>query len=310
MIATNNLLKLSDVTYKYPRSEHGVEHVSLSAPSGGIYGLLGPNGAGKTTIMRLMTGLLMPDSGEVFILDVALRTKRHELLSAVGSLIEVPSVYHHLTAREHLQVFAHYMGAPRKSIDRTLEQVDLIEVADRKVGTYSLGMKQRLAIATALLHDPQILVLDEPTNGLDPMGIVEIRNLMRTLTLDHGKTVVVSSHLLPEVEKMATHVGIVHEGKMRFEGTFEQLRHSRAATSILRLRVSSATSAMTAIRSAELSQGGDALRLPINDDSDAAKAIASLVTAGVDVYEASRESSSLERDFLSVIEEQGDAEQP
>jgi ABC-type multidrug transport system ATPase subunit len=285
-----------------------VQSVSVNVPPQSIYGLLGANGAGKTTIMRLMTGLVRPAAGTVFCLGKELTRNRAELSARIGSLIEAPSLYHHLTGTEHLRVFAEYTSAARGSVDRSLALVDLQEAANRKIATYSLGMKQRLALATALLHDPQILILDEPMNGLDPMGIVRMRDLMSTLTQDEGKTIVVSSHLLSEIEKMTRHVGVIHEGTMRFEGTVDDLRAASGMDSVLRLRVSSRRAAETVLGIASSNVDDGVINIRITDETDAAKAIARLVTSGVDVYEAVRESSSLERDFLTLVEEASNVE--
>ena len=203
--------EVSGATYVYRGSAAGVHDVSLTIPRGTIYGLLGVNGAGKTTLMRLMLGLLEPQRGSIRCLGDAIGASTHR---RVGSLIENPSLYLHLTAREHLRVFAEYNRVPHARIDEVLALVDL---RDGIVSRFSLGMKQRLALATALLHDPEVLVLDEPANGLDPLGIVSLRELLLRLAAD-GKTVVISSHLLAEVEKLATHMAVIHEGRIRFDG--------------------------------------------------------------------------------------------
>ena len=167
-----------------------------------------------------------------------METSRLSLLRSIGSLIEIPSLYHHLTAVEHLRVFAAYTGAPRGAIEHVLTVVGLADARIRRVREFSLGMKQRLGIATALLHDPRILILDEPTNGLDPMGIVAMRELVTELAALHGKTVIVSSHLLAEVEKIATRIGVIDAGRVQFEGSSVELAHAtRGAARLHRTRI-------------------------------------------------------------------------
>ncbi|HEY0413376.1 MAG TPA: ATP-binding cassette domain-containing protein [Allosphingosinicella sp.] len=300
-------IELRDVNYAYPGSARGVRGVSLLAEPGTIYGLLGVNGAGKTTLMRLMLGLLSPDGGSVRYFGDENVTMR-ERLAAVGSLIETPSLYAHLTAHEHLKVFACYTGASEAAVARALELTGIIESADRIVRQFSLGMKQRLALATALLHDPPILLLDEPTNGLDPAGIAAMRGLILRLA-ELGKTIILSSHLLSEVEKTATRIGIIHEGSMRFQGTAEALSRRLGATLSLRLRLADPDGAARVLTAAGMSSGraGGDLDVAAADDHAAAQVLRVLTSAGFDVFEAVRDSGSLERDFLSLTQGEADA---
>ena len=301
-------LGLSAVTYTYPKSRSGVRDVTLAVPSGSIYGLLGVNGAGKTTLMRLMIGLLEPQHGEVRCMGEDLAADRRARLSHIGSLVETPSVYAHLTGREHLRIFAEYTSAPRRAVDEALDLVGIADAGGRLVGQYSLGMKQRLALATALLHDPSILVLDEPTNGLDPVGIAVMRDLLVLLSRERAKTIVVSSHQLAEVQRTATHVGIVHGGELRFEGTIGELGAATEGT--LRLRVSSPGRAAELLGAhATVDIEGGVVRVAAGDEASAAAAIRRLVEAGVDVFEAVPEAGSLERDFLRVVEDESNARQ-
>ena len=221
-------VELAGVTYTYPATKAGVTDISLRIATGDTYALLGANGAGKTTLMRLMVSLLKPAAGSIRYFGSNLQTNRSRALAVVGSLIETPSVYEHLTAQDHLQVFCHYNGIGAQRIEAVLSAVDLTQYAKRRVKHFSLGMKQRLGIATALLHDPKVLILDEPTNGLDPEGIVEVRNLLRKLASNDGKTVIISSHLLSEVEKIANRIAIIAKGHLRFEGTVLELASAAA----------------------------------------------------------------------------------
>jgi len=201
-----------------------VKSLSLQVPEGCIYGFLGPNGAGKTTTIKLLLNLLHADNGTIKIFDQDITTHRIEVLSQIGSLIEQPAIYSHLSGRENLCNRALLLQVPVARVDEMLELVRLKSAANKKAGQYSLGMKQRLGIALALLSDPKLIILDEPTNGLDPNGIIEIRQLLIKLVQDHGKTVFISSHLLAEIERMATYVGIINHGEMLFQGTIEELQ--------------------------------------------------------------------------------------
>jgi ABC-2 type transport system ATP-binding protein len=203
-----------------------VADLELRVPEGGIYGFLGLNGAGKTTTIRMLLGLIRPDSGAVEIFG---RPFKQEVLARIGSLVEMPSLYAHLTGRENLEVTRRMVAAPKAAIDRVLELVGLAGDANRLVREYSLGMRQRLGLALALLNSPDLLILDEPTNGLDPAGIHEMRDLIRGLPAEHGVTVFLSSHLLAEVEQIAGFIGIIHEGRMVFQGSLDALRASQTS---------------------------------------------------------------------------------
>ena len=201
-------------THDLCKSYHGrpvVDHLNLTVPEGCVYGFLGPNGAGKSTTMKMLLGLVHPTGGSVELLGHTLNeSSRIALLRQTGSLIESPSGYLHLTARENLAIVADLKEVERRDIDRVLDIVHLTKDADRKVGQYSLGMKQRLGIAMALLGSPKLLILDEPTNGLDPAGIQEMRSLIASMPQTTGATVLISSHLLGEIEQMVDQVGILN----------------------------------------------------------------------------------------------------
>ncbi|SDR95764.1 ABC-2 type transport system ATP-binding protein [Mucilaginibacter mallensis] len=200
-----------------------VKSVSLQVPEGSIYGFLGPNGAGKTTTIKLLLNLLQVQQGSIHIFGKELKSNRLEILSQIGSLIEQPAIYLHLTGKENLLNRALLLQISEKRVDDMLNLVHLTDAAHKKAGQYSLGMKQRLGIALALLSDPKLLILDEPTNGLDPNGIIEIRELLIKLIKEHQKTVFISSHLLAEIERMATHVGIINHGELLFQGSIKEL---------------------------------------------------------------------------------------
>jgi ABC-2 type transport system ATP-binding protein len=211
-----------DVTKRYG-STVALNRLNLEIPAGQVLALLGENGAGKTTLMRLILGLHAPDEGEIRLFGNTLLADREKLLARIGSLIEFPSFYPHLTGRENVEIVRRLRSLPRTETDRVLALVGLVDASRRKAAGYSQGMKQRLAIATALLGEPELIILDEPTNGLDPNGIREIRELITGLPSQTGATVFVSSHLLAEVEQIADRVAIVQRGALLFEGTLEQL---------------------------------------------------------------------------------------
>src|SRR6185503_17544218 len=201
-----------------------VDDLNLLVPAAGVYGFLGPNGAGKTTAIRMLLGLIRPDAGEVRLFGQPLMGNHRALMSRVGALVEAPSLYPHLTGRENLEVTRRLLGSPRALIDVALETVRMTRDANRRVREYSLGMKQRLGLALALLNKPQLLILDEPTNGLDPAGIHEMRDLIRRLPAEFGATIFLSSHLLSEVEQIAGHIGIIHQGRLLFQGALDELQ--------------------------------------------------------------------------------------
>ncbi len=202
----------------------GIRGLDLNVPQGAIYGFLGPNGAGKTTTIRLLLDLLRPDTGEISLFGQPLGRHARQPLGLVGALVEAPSLYGHLSGRENLEVTRRLIDVPRSRVESVLARVDLLDSADRCVREYSLGMRQRLSIALALLGEPRLLILDEPSNGLDPAGIQDMRRLLRQLVADDGITVFVSSHLLAEIEQIASHVGVLQGGRLRFEGRLEELR--------------------------------------------------------------------------------------
>jgi ABC-2 type transport system ATP-binding protein len=204
-----------------------VEQVDLQVPLGSVYGFLGPNGAGKTTTIRMLLGLITPHRGNIRLFGMPFTRRNWSVLARVGSLVESPSLYPNLTGRENLEACRRLVNAPKKNIDEALESVKLTRDANRLVKGYSQGMRQRLGIALALLNKPVLLILDEPTNGLDPAGIQEMRETIRELPKRQGVTVFLSSHLLSEVEQVASHIGIIHKGRLIFQGSLKDLQAQR-----------------------------------------------------------------------------------
>jgi ABC-type multidrug transport system ATPase subunit len=213
---------------------HGITDVALAVPTGSIYGFLGPNGAGKTTTIRLLLDLIVPDRGEILLMGQPLRRDRRAALAGVGALVESPSLYAHLSGWENLEIARRLLALPVERIIEVLARVDLADAAHRRVRDYSLGMRQRLGIALALLARPKLLVLDEPGNGLDPAGLQDLRRMLREFARRDGITVLVSSHQLAEIEQVATHVGVLTAGRLRFQGTLAQLRERARPQLLLR----------------------------------------------------------------------------
>ncbi|AIQ12436.1 ABC transporter ATP-binding protein [Paenibacillus durus] len=218
------VIKTTNLTKVYG-NQKSVNSLNMTVRQGDIYGFLGRNGAGKTTTIRMLLGLIKPTHGEIEIFGENLFNNQKEILRRTGSIVEVPGFYENLTARENLLINAKIMGIYKKeAIEESLEIVGLQNETKKLVGKYSLGMKQRLGIARALLHYPELLVLDEPTNGLDPIGIKEMRRLIKDLATERNITILISSHILSEIEQLVDHMGIIHEGNLLEEVSFEQLR--------------------------------------------------------------------------------------
>ena len=219
----NTILEIKNLSKK-SGTGYRVKNLSMSIPKSCVYGFLGPNGAGKTTTLKMILGLIKKDAGEIKMFGEDVSAKNLlALLHKTGSLIENPGGYPHLSGLENMQIIAKLKGVNETEIEKALKTVRLYEQKDKKLGAYSLGMKQRLGIAMALLGDPKLLILDEPSNGLDPAGIMEIRNLITSLPKERGMTVLISSHLLNEIEQMADYVGIIHKGQMLYQGKLSEL---------------------------------------------------------------------------------------
>lgn len=284
-----------------------VDHVELHVPQGCVYGFIGPNGAGKSTTMKMLLGLIHPTAGRVRLLGQELTEKsRLPLLRQTGSLIESPAGYLHLTAQENLEIVADLKGVPHKDIGRVLDIVHLTQDRNRRVGQYSLGMKQRLGIAMALLGSPKLLILDEPTNGLDPAGIQEMRTLIRNMPAATGATVLISSHLLGEMEQMVEQVGIIDHGHILFEGPLTELqRHSRGNVT---LRLLDPAKAAPILRANGLTAHSDScvVTLPPLQDALLADLVQELAACGAGVVELTPHTKTLEEIFLSLTSEEAD----
>ena len=278
-----------------------VDHLNLSVPEGTIYGFLGPNGAGKSTTLKMILGLARPTAGEITVFGQTVnRQNRIAILRQVGSLIESPSYYGHLTGEENLRIVQTLRGVSPKDVRRVLQIVRLDGQREKKVAHYSLGMKQRLGLAAALLGFPELLILDEPTNGLDPAGIQEMRELILTLPQQFGMTVVVSSHLLSEIDQIAGTVGIIREGQLVFQDSLSALHaHSRPS---LALRTTDNAAAAELLSRSGLScrQEAGYLTLPLLSDASAAQLSQLLAAHQLGLIRLEERQRSLEDIFLAL----------
>jgi ABC-type multidrug transport system ATPase subunit len=278
-------------------SQVAVSDLNLLVPNAGVYG---PNGAGKTTAIRMLLGLIRPDAGEVRLFGQLLKSNQRALMSRVGALVESPSLYPHLTGRENLEVTRRLLGSARELIDDALETLRLKRDADRRVREYSLGMRQRLGLALALLNKPQLLILDEPTNGLDPAGIHEMRELICRLPAELGVTVFLSSHLLAEVEQIADHIGIIHESRLLFQGTLAELQRRQHAE--LMVGVNEPEAALNCLAAAGWNAGrrNGMLSVRATDAEDAVKINRLLLDHRLEVFHLALSQHSLEDIFLTL----------
>lgn len=228
----NEIVTTTNLTKVYG-NQTCVDHLDLCIRANRIYGFLGPNGAGKSTTLKMLLGLVTPTEGTIDLFSERSTPKnRMELLKQIGSLIESPSYYAHLNAKENLKIFATLLQVPDSNIEKVLQIVRLEKHQQKTVSKFSLGMKQRLGLASALLSFPKLLILDEPTNGLDPAGIQEMRELIKSLPAQYGMTVIVSSHLLPEIDQMAEDIGIIANGKLMYQGELDQLHETDPSKSL------------------------------------------------------------------------------
>lgn len=295
----DTVLTLDHVSKIY-HNGRGARNITFSVERGQVVGLLGPNGSGKTTIMKSITGLSQPTEGTITVFGAPV-TDREKALMRVGALIEQPALYENLTAQDHLRMAArYYPGVDQARMDKVLEIVGLTPYRKERCGKFSLGMKQRMGLALALLSEPELMILDEPTNGLDPAGIQEMRELIRDLPSRFGMTVVVSSHLLSEIDQMADTVGIIREGVLVFQDTLAAL-HGRSRHH-LALRTTNNALAAQVLREKGIgwTEEGDYLVLPILPDEQAAGLCRALVEGRLGLVRLEERQKSLEDIFLEL----------
>ncbi len=280
-------------------SHRVIDDLSLTVPEQSIFAFLGNNGEGKSTVIRLITGLLRAERGDIDVLGMDVRKQRHAILGKIGAIVEAPSLYPNLNAEEFLRIGCIIKNLAPTEIARVLELVKLDNTRGRLIAKFSLGMKQRLAIAHALLGSPQLLILDEPTNGLDPEGTLDIRTLLKSLPAVAGTSVFVSSHNLGEIEKMASHVALLKDGKIRFQAPIDELMAQQ--TGALAIDVGDIARAQQLLAGAayqvERTEGGQ-LRVSGVERHQTDRVHALLVHAGVKLYQSVYHTPSLEQWFL------------
>lgn len=277
-----------------------VNKIDLEVPEGEIYGFLGPNGAGKSTTLKMLLGLAKPTDGRITLFGQELGRHRRSILNQIGSLIESPSYYGHLTGLENMRVMQTLRGVPRKNIDEAMRIVRLENQKNKKVEHYSLGMKQRLGIAMALISYPKLLILDEPTNGLDPAGIGEIRELIKSMPGQYGITVLLSSHLLSEIEQIATSVGIINDGNLLYQGKIETLQERNRSSLAIRTGNNAAAAAWMQTQGYMASLQGECLQIEHMSDQQVARLNKELVLNGIDVLRIEERKRTLEDIFLEL----------
>ncbi|WP_231426760.1 ABC transporter ATP-binding protein [Pedobacter sp. Leaf250] len=278
-----------------------VKDLSLKVPKGSIYGFLGPNGAGKTTTIKILLNLLKSPADQVFIFGKEINSNRIATLKRIGALVEQPAIYGHLSGKENLINRCILLGIKKTKADEMLALVGLTDAANKKASKYSLGMKQRLGIALALVSDPELLLLDEPTNGLDPNGIIEVRNLMIELATKHHKTILVSSHLLAEIERTATHVGIINKGQLMFQGTIDELQ--LLSKPMVEIEVDEIEKAIDFLKAAgyEIASKTDLkITVPFSSSVDSGKLNTLLIQNGFTISSLSKQRKDLENLFLDI----------
>lgn len=295
------------ITHRLTKTYHNknvVSDLDLNIPEGEIYGFLGPNGAGKSTTMKMLVGLVQPTSGTVEIFGKPMDLRSRQILARdIGALIEAPSIYGHLTGRENMSIVEHLLGLTPTQTAKAVHIVRMDGQLDKKVKNYSLGMKQRLGIAMALARNPRLLVLDEPTNGLDPAGIEEIRDLLIYLAMQEGITVMISSHILSEIDKAATSIGIIQDGRLIFQGTKRQLMNQTVPAVLI--GASDPDRVMGLFEGSTRSLHHDAVRIPGVLPQQTPELVRNLVGHDIDIETVTREDQSLEDVFIRLTGREG-----
>jgi lantibiotic transport system ATP-binding protein len=294
------VIKTTNLSYSYSNKTEAISNINMVVDKGSIYGFLGPNGSGKTTTLSLLLGLFKQQKGTIEIFGEKLEAARSEILKKTGSLIEIPSLYGHLTAKENLEVYRNIYKVSKSRINEVLHLAGLAYTGKKTVKKFSLGMKQRLSIALALLPDPELLILDEPANGLDPEGIRELRELIMKLNTERGITIIISSHILAEIEKMVSQVGIIHKGKMVFQGTLSDLHFQHE--NLLQLHTSDNEKAVQLLQQYNPETEGELVNVFYHNKEQAASINRILMNNQLDVYLLQPKKNNLEQIFIDLIE--------
>jgi len=297
------MITVRNLEFSYKKGDKTIDDLTFHVPHGSIYGFLGANGSGKTTTIRLMLGLCRAESGEIMIGGEQINRQSVEAFRKIGALIENPSIYGHLTGKENLQLHTLYYGLDRRQIMNALSMVGLRYVAEKKAGRYSLGMKQRLGLALCLLHNPSLLILDEPLNGLDPQGIAEIRALLLQMQREEGKTIFISSHLLSEIENTCDAICIIDKGKMLFSGKIEALRDSVIRKRVYKITSDRPEEAMQLIQplvTSKITKDGNGCLIYIEDKEIIPDIISRLTEKNIRIYEVTGIENNLEELYLKL----------
>ncbi|NVO20721.1 MAG: ABC transporter ATP-binding protein [Bacteroidetes bacterium] len=305
-IDTNLIIETRKLDFAY-NHQSVLRQIDLKVPHGSIFGFLGPNGAGKSTTIKALLGLLQVKSGMVYLFGKEFHANRIGLLQRTSAMVESPSLYEHLSATHNLEITQKLRQLSRDRIGVVLELVGLTKDSNKKVKQYSTGMKQRLSLAIALMSEPELLILDEPINGLDPSGIIEIRNLLTRLNKEANCTVFLSSHILDEIEKLCSHVAVINHGNLLFQGDISSfmLKYNQADSVILETGDNVQVSKMLLTDGAILEK--DHVRVPFHSKQDIASMIRRINDAGIEIYAVERDRNDLESSFLEILTEGGNS---
>jgi lantibiotic transport system ATP-binding protein len=302
-----NIIKTENLQFGYDNQKI-IHDLSLFVPKGSIYGFLGHNGAGKSTTIRLILGLIKPTLGSVEVFGLSSNNNQKTIYARVGALIESPSLYDHLSAFENLRVTATYLQIGKHRINEVLEIVGLKNEGKKPIRAFSTGMKQRLGLALALLNDPELIILDEPTNGLDPQGIVELRGIIQKLNTDFGKTIFLSSHILSEIEMICSHVGIIKKGKKLFEGTIEDLKAANTESMKVQLETNNYDKTIQFLTHQNIvyskNENAHTLLLDLQNKNQISDLATKLMQNDIGIYELSIKNQRLEDLFLTLNDKQ------
>lgn len=299
----NHIIQTNSLSFSFGRHKV-LKNIDLRVPSGSIFGFLGPNGAGKSTTIKTLIGLLKTEPGMIRIFGKDLNSNKMNILNRIGAMVEAPSLYDHLDAYGNLQLTARLRNLPPNRIKSLLETVSLTQDAHRPVKHYSTGMKQRLSLAIALLAEPELLILDEPINGLDPNGIMEMRQLLLRVNQEQNCTILLSSHILSEIEKLCSDLAIINSGTIAYQGSMQTLLNMATGKEVLKMHLNNAVRAQQILNGRfESAIKGQNLNVTVNGKQETSLIIRLLIENGIDIYSAEREYSGLEASFFHLLNE-------